>query len=415
MDANFKKKRQEFFKNINGYWPDLYGEEYSLYDISETNEEERTRKRLFAYRCGRIFYKIADLLSSDEISDQTLIDMGYPRETIKFIRLNRMKNKTIIGRFDSVEVNGEEKLLEFNSDTPTFIKELFHINELICEEFEYTNPNKNEEEKLAKVLYDSIIGESLKINENELPNIVFTSDKNHKEDKNTLLYLQKLSGVPSKYEPLEDLRIIKGEALLDSEGRKIDLLYRQTFPIENLLKDEDPDTGDKVGLMLLDLVEKEKLRIINPPSAFLMQNKALMAVIWGLHEEISPFFTEEEHNWIEKYFLPTYLENSVFIENGEKYVKKPVFGREGDTVEIYSPEGQKVLEDKNKSYKEYVSVYQKFVDLPKTTFVTEKGISEGHKMTGIFLLNGMPSAYGYRVGNQITDNLSYYLPCGIKN
>lgn len=34
-------------------------------------------------------------------------------------------------------------------------------------------------------------------------------------------------------------------------------------------------------------------------------------------------------------------------------------------------------------------------------------------MTGTFLLNGIPSAFGFRDGNQITDNLSYFLPCGI--
>jgi len=54
------------------------------------------------------------------------------------------------------------------------------------------------------------------------------------------------------------------------------------------------------------------------------------------------------------------------------------------------------------------------VDLPKVKFQTQEGIQQGHLMTGTFLLNAVPSAFGFRVGNQITDNLSYFLHCGIK-
>jgi len=410
----FNQKRKGFYGRISDYWADMYGQEYSLYDIIEVTEFQKKNKQLFAYRCGQIFSKTADLLRSDQITNETLLEIGYPPETIEFIRLTTMKNKTIIGRFDSVEVDGVEKLLEFNSDTPTFIKELFNINSLICQEFGFKNPNLDEEQNLGSVLKGAIIGECLKINKEYLPNVVFTSHSDNVEDKNTLLYLKELSGVPSKYVPVNELTIIKGEGLYDNEGERIDLLYRQTFPIESLILDEDPNNGHKVGVMLLELVREDKLKIINPPSAFLLQNKAVMAIIWGLHEEKSPFFTEVEHNWIETHFLPTYLDCSKFTENRERYVKKPVFGREGDTVEIYSASGEVVLEDQNKSYSEYVSVYQKCVDLPKVKFQTEEGEREGHIMTGTFLLSGIPSAFGFRVGKQITDNLSYFLPCGIR-
>jgi len=405
-------KRKEFYDKIQGYWADMYGQEYSLYDVKEITKQEWENKQKFAHRCSRIFYKIADLMRSESITNEMLLEMGYPIETLDFIRLSTMKNQTIIGRFDSVEVDGVEKLLEFNSDTPTFIKELFNINHLICKEFGVENPNAKEEKKLKKVLRDVIIGECLKINDKMLPNVVFTAHSDNVEDKNTALYLSELSGISSKFVPMEDLQIVKGEALYDSHGEKIDLLYRQTFPIESMILDKDPKNGDRVGVMLLDLVKEGKLRIINPPSAFLLQNKALMAIIWGLHEEKNPFFTKEEHNWIETHFLPTYLDSSVFEERNEKYVKKPVFGREGDTVEIYTPQNKLILEDKNKSYTEYISVYQKYIDLPKVNFKSAEGEKEGHIMTGTFLINGMTSAIGFRVGKQITDNFSYFLPCG---
>ena len=100
--------------------------------------------------------------------------------------------------------------------------------------------------------------------------------------------------------------------MFDEQGKKIDILYRQTFPIENLIMDVDFE-GNKIGLWLLELVQVGKLAIINPPSAFLLQNKAVQAVIWGLHEENHPFFTEKEHSWIEEYFLPTFFEPEDFL------------------------------------------------------------------------------------------------------
>ena len=134
---------------------------------------------------------------------------------------------------------------------------------------------------------------------------------------------------------IENGKIVVERGLYDDKGEKIDVLYRQTYPIEHLIHDEDPVTKEKVGQLLMKLVEEKELAVINPPSAFLLQSKAIMALIWGLHEEQHPFYTEEEQHWIHTYFLPTYLEADWFQQQGILYVKKPAFGREGDTVEIY--------------------------------------------------------------------------------
>nr|WP_028399498.1 glutathionylspermidine synthase family protein [Ectobacillus panaciterrae] len=58
--------------------------------------------------------------------------------------------------------------------------------------------------------------------------------------------------------------------------------------------------------------------------------------------------------------LPTYLEADEFAKKGIPYVKKPTFGREGDTVEVYDETGEKALEDVHKSYEEYGFVFQQY-------------------------------------------------------
>ncbi|WP_078548453.1 glutathionylspermidine synthase family protein [Litchfieldia alkalitelluris] len=408
------KKRNYFYSKLPDFWANLYGTEYGLYDIQTVNDEFVFETREFAKKAGHLFFKTAQLLQSNTITDDTFLQMGYPKETISFLRQRKSPFPTIIGRFDSVIVDGKHKLLEFNADTPTFIYELFKVNGLLCQEFGLNNPNELEEERLRTAINRALSSAIDNMEKDSLPNIVFTSHEDNIEDKNTVLYLQKLTQYPSKYVPLDQLRIVKGEALLDPDNQVINILYRQTFPIESLIKDQDPTTHEKVGEQLLELVNQNKLLILNPPSAFLLQNKAIMSVIWGLHEEASPFFSEEEHKWIEDYFLPTYLEPDQFIKDKVKYVKKPVFGREGDTIEIFDESGEKVEEDKNKSYTDYIPVYQKFVELPTTTYKTENGVKEGHMMIGTFLLNGAPSAFGFRVGDQITNNLSYFLPVGLK-
>ncbi|RTR33135.1 glutathionylspermidine synthase family protein [Robertmurraya yapensis] len=400
--ANYHTKREQFYGNIEGFWADLYGEEYALYDIKLLNQNEVDQIRLISERIGSIFFKTASLLR--KVPDETLLEMGFPKETLAFIRLKTLPAESVISRLDLIPYGDSYKCIEINADTPTFIKELFHINGMVCKEFGVENPNEGMEELLRKAVLASV---SYGTNS---PHIVFTAHEDNIEDRETVLYLQ--SAVPSKFTPLHKLQIRRGVGLFDDDGIKIDILYRQTFPIESLIKDEDEE-GNPIGLWLMELIEEGKLVVINPPSAFLLQNKAVQAIIWGLHEEHHSFFTEEEHTWIDEYFLPTYLEADYFIEKGIPFVKKPSFGREGDTVEIFNKDGQLLHADVQRSYSEFVPVYQQFVEHPTVAFHSEKGTQDGKLLIGSFLLNGKSAAFGLRVGGTITNNLSYFLPVGL--
>ena len=94
-------------------------------------------------------------------------------------------------------------------------------------------------------------------------------------------------------------------------------------------------------------------------------------------------------------------------------MKKPAFGREGDTVEIFNKNGVLIDADQQRSYSGYVPVYQQYIEHPHISFHSEKGLQQGSVLVGSFLLNGKAAAIGYRVGGRITNNLSYYLPVGL--
>lgn len=352
----YQEQRTRFYSRVENFWPDLYGEEYALYDIHLTNEKDITKIRQATERIGKVFFKTAELLRN--VPDETLIELGFPVDTLLFLRLRTLSVESVISRLDLVPAGDTYKCLEINSDTPTFIKELFHVNGMMCAEFGLTNPNHGMERRLGQAVREAILESARRLGEKE-PVIVFTAHEDHAEDRNTALYLQGLAQLPSRFVPLHRLRIVRGEGLYD-DGDKINVLYRQTFPVENLILDRDQD-GHPIGLWLLELVASGKLAIINPPSAFLLQNKAVQVVIWGLHEQNNPFFTEEEHRWIGDYFLPTFLEPDPFIESGVSYVKKPVFGREGDTVEIFDENNKLAMKDSHESYANHLPVYQKAV------------------------------------------------------
>ncbi|MBY6035387.1 glutathionylspermidine synthase family protein [Fictibacillus nanhaiensis] len=412
---NYTQERKRFYEKLPEFWADMYGQEYALYTPYPIESTEKESVKEFGTKASHILFKTASLLQSPEIKDETLQLLGFPDSLVAFLRFQSPLPKTVIGRIDSIETPDGHKVMEFNSDTPTFIYECFKVNELLCEHFRKINPNAGMEKDLRHAIRTSLLSSYRGLGTSHSPNIAFTSHGENMEDKQTVLYLQKLCGFPSQYIPLEELIIQKNEGLYDQNGKKIDVLYRQTFPIELLIQDKDLETNEQIGLQLTDLVIQNKLAIVNPPSAFLLQSKAVLALIWGLYEERSPYFTSQEHEWISQYFLPTYLEPDPFLSKKERYVQKPVFGREGDTVRIFDGNGNIVDQDKNATYEQYASVYQKYVPLPKMKFECERGNMEGHRMTGTFIINGKPSAFGYRVGNPITDNLSYFLPSCLQN
>lgn len=406
----FKNKREQLYSKIANFWHNIYNSEYALYDIYTISKEDVTEISSATEKVGRIYSKTAYLLRT--LDDETLLSLGFPKETLDIIRLKTVKPESVIARLDFVQTNEGLKLLELNSDTPTFIMECFKVNGLVTKEFNLNDPNSKSENHLRNAIHLAIKESSEILQLDYFPNIVFTAHHDHAEDWNTLNYLKEVTNLPSQLLPLNELQI-DSDALYDKDGKKIDILYRQTYPLEHLINDKDQDDV-KVGLMLLNLVKENKLAIINPPSAFLLQSKAVQAAIWSLYEQ-GMFFNQEEQGWIKKYFLPTYLEPDYFIENKQTFVKKPSFGREGDTIQIFDLNGQILDEATEKNYSDELPVYQQYVDLPKVTIRTEVGHTDSHFIIGSFLIAGKPSAIGIRAGNRITGNESYYLPVGINS
>ncbi|GED69142.1 glutathionylspermidine synthase [Brevibacillus reuszeri] len=412
MMKSDQDRREQLYKPMREEgvftWDWMYGEEYALADIHLISREFREELSLATERLGRIFAKVVPVLQ--QADPALLLELGVPQAAIGAVRtgVNEIQ-PTMIGRFDFAQTTEGLKMLECNSDTPTGIVEAYYVNGRACHFFNREDPNAGMEAHLRNTFARAL--EGYRRLGYETRHIWFSSLDWHEEDKGTTQYLLRLSGLPAQFAPLELLRVWE-DRLYVKEGEDllpVDVLYR-LHALEKLAIEKDED-GYPTGEHVLALIAERKLAIMNPPSAFLIQTKALQALIWNLHES-NQFFTAEEQTDIEKYMLPTYFENR--FAGVTDYVTKPIFGREGGGVVIFAAQGEVLEKDQEEFYWEQPMIYQKRVELPKICVQTEKGSYDGRLLWGSFWIGGKASALVARVGGPITNNLSYYLPVGIE-
>ncbi|WP_165763877.1 glutathionylspermidine synthase family protein [Halalkalibacter urbisdiaboli] len=413
MEGNHKQARNHFYNKITDFWDRLYNQEYALFDCLEIEHSEVTEIRKATKEVYSIFKKINQVCQ--QAPDETLEQLGFPKQAFPFLRMKLLPYETVIGRFDFVKTKEGLKVIEFNSDTPTFIRELFEINSLVCKHFELQDPNDGEVEELGRAIRNSVYHCAKTIGVSNHPYVVFTAHEEDIEDRETMKFLMKVAQIKdSAFVPLHQLQIISegsNKGVYDPTGKRISIVYRHTYPLEALLDDIIEDQFP-IGIEFMKLVQARAVGMLNPVSAFLMQSKAVMALIWGMMEAQHSYFTEKDRESIRRYFLPTYLDEDPFIEKNEVYVSKPVFGREGNTVEV--KDAGKAVVTQGESYQHYLKVYQKYVDLPEKMVKTENGQKKSYLLIGSFIINEKPSAFGFRAGDKITNNLSYFLPCGVK-
>ncbi|TDF98289.1 glutathionylspermidine synthase family protein [Paenibacillus piri] len=394
-------------------WDCMYGEEYALAGLYRIDRQLHSRILQAAEALTRIYARTVQIARQ---ADDTLLEqLGLPPASFAAVRLGFEELlPTVIGRFDFA-VNGDSiKMLEFNSDTPTGIVEAFHVNGWVCSAYEAENPNADCDAMLRKAF-----GKAVDVYRQAgypADHIYFSALDWHEEDAGTTRYLLEQSGLHADFAPLSQLRVLDERLWLSSEDgllQPVDVLYR-LHALEKLAEDRDED-GYPTGEHVLRLIAEGKLAVINPPSGFLAQTKALQALIWNLHEA-GQFYTPEEHAAIGAYMLPTYLENRFSgIAGRTAHVVKPIFGREGSGVSIYGADGSALELSGEEEYSSQPMVYQQYTELPQIEIETLKGMASGRLLWGCFMIGGSASAVIPRVGGHITSNLSYYLPVGFSS
>ncbi|MGX9708328.1 glutathionylspermidine synthase family protein [Laceyella tengchongensis] len=381
--------------------------EYALATVHPISEAFRQELAFATERLGQIFAKTARIVQ--EGADALLRELGIPEAAWGAVRLPLNSSApTAIGRFDFAHTPQGLKMLEFNSDTPTCIVEAFYVNGLVCKAFGATDPNQGEHRRFRPVFQELV--ERYRQSGYATERVVFSALDWHEEDAGTTKYLLRESGLEAAFVPLSELAV-KGSRLYapDESGfAPVDVLYR-LHALEILADDED-EHGYPTGKHLLRLIADKHLALINPPQALLSQTKAMQALIWNLSDS-QLFYTAEERACIQRYMLPTYMDNP--FHGQRAYVRKPIFGREGGAVTLYDRNGAIIAHDKETLYWEQMMIYQELAEMERVEVETWRGPFTGELLWSSFLIGGQASAIVARVDKHITGDRSYYLPVGL--
>jgi len=409
----YAERRAEIYGSLTSEgiftWDSMYGEEYALASLHRISQSLRDELMEASYLLCRVYARVVAVVQTGD--EQLLEYLGIPQAAWSAVRTELPElSPTLIGRFDFAPTANGIKMLEFNAETPTDIVEAYHVNGRVCEYFGEQNPNAGLTDHICDAFAHA--DEYYRFCGYEVKRKVFSSVDWHTEDSGTTKYLMALSSLDGEFVPLKDLRVLEDRLQVFQEEMHtpVDLWYR-LHPLEKLSQEKDVD-GFPTGAAVLDLIARQKIALINPPSALIAQSKALQALIWNLHEG-GGFFTPEEDSTIGKYMLPTYFENR--FSGHTAYVTKPFFGREGGAVTIFQADGQELARDQEESYWDQPFIYQQFVELEPITIETLAGLYCGRLMYGSFVINGRGSAIVARVGGRITGNMAYYLPLSVSS
>ena len=381
------------------FWERFEGHPYALPDPVVLEAAEIDAIRAAAREAWSVYARAAQLLRA--LPDDGLEALGIPAAAFDVVRMRDARaGETLVGRFDFLREDGAYRVVELNAETPFFIVESFVENGLRVRARGLRDPNESERARLG----DAIVAALQPLRADARVGVVATNV--YREDVGTACVLRDLLADRTDAEvvfvPVHELAVEDG-VVLDACG-PLDVLYR-CYPLEHF-------AADPGGPALFDAVARGACRLLNPPSALLLQSKAAQALIWGLYER-GEYFDDAERAAIERVFLPTYLDRP---DDGVAYVRKPVLGREGIGVAVLDAAGAEVARGERAvpSIAQQPVVYQRYVRAPRRRVRRTDGSEiDGEELTTCFVVGGRPSAIGLRIGGAVTDSWSHFAPLGV--
>lgn len=398
-----------------------YETRYPVLSPLYISKSEKEKIQYIAREVCAVMAKLAeDMRSKGNVMPIDIINMT-PKLT-PFILDDDSKYVTNIARLDFVkDKNGIYKVVEINADTPCAMPEAFYGNDVAQKYFagsEDDGFNAELIEPFTELLKTTLKG---KINFSGV-NITLAANDAYAEDWANMMYLKNtledyIKAHFDEYEfvnvraaRLIDL-IVKDDGVYHNDGSgeyKIDVLYR-LHPLE-LLMDDESDDGYPVGLKLMDLANMHKVILVNPVKAILMQNKAMMAIAHYLAGSTG-YFDDAAKQIVRTNIAETSMDAKDFA--GRKFLKKPIFGREGCNISIIEPDGTFSYEAEEAD--DCADIYQEFIDSDLVSVETDAGRWEGKFTYSCFVINGKPSKLFVRFSPyDITGIEALFVPVVVK-
>ena len=416
---------------------DGYENRYPANDIHVISESNVDELRNVSQILFGAFSKVVN--ACQHFDDHVLKELEIPEKIIPYLHFgNVMGIPTWLSRFDFVvDRLGKLKMVEINSDTPCAVVESFFANELACKHFGYRNPNEGAYEDLKQWLADIYWKTSptmdLKTGSFSADRpFVFSCFEDYIEDYGTTLFLMNAmkKGVGNlipddgiRFESFYTLGVDEAGQIVLPDGKTAKGIYR-LHPMEILIE-ETTSEGKSLGTDFMDGYKQGRFTMFNPPEAILMQSKGFQALIWSVAEKKPEVFSFAELKTIKNYMLPSYFEEDIEYgirqNQGEKWIKKPLWGREGLGISVVDEKGNIQISRDDINTDDVVRressniLWQKFVEQKEITANTDEGRLKGFQTVSCFMLGNKPSAVYARFSPyEIAATEAYWLPVGMK-
>jgi glutathionylspermidine synthase len=229
-----------------------------------------------------------------------------------------------VGRFDFLlDVHNEWRVLEYNSDTPSGVRETIGGERLVQAAMASSGAYRRLGRSLAGHLrraFRRLLGAARR----PVRRLGLVTGAGYAEDLAQLLFLRELLrgvGPEIVLGDIHNLAARRGRVYL--LGQEIQALYR-LYPVERLY-------GQAVFPGLMEAALAGRVLLLNPVAALLAQDKALMAWMWARRE--SEWFPPDERAAIRRHLPETYLIRDLPADLDRRaFVIKEFFGREGEEI-----------------------------------------------------------------------------------
>jgi len=320
----------------------------------------------------------------DEMPDAFLQVLGIPENLWTLVRQswNDDRQWHLYGRFDLAQTAEGPKLIEFNADTATSIPET-----AVVQWASLAAAGKNDAKQYS-ALYEALV-EQLRpwrmLNNDLPPALLLTYLGESAEDKTNCAVIAQAAieaGFDAHLCPIEDLSV-STEGNEKGVWAQVAAEQWQQFPfLFKLLPWEQIAWEEPELLQSLTLLSRTRTVVIaNPAYTLLFQSKGMLAWLWKAYP-----------------YHPLLLEADLEPLQG-KYIRKPYFGREGQSIEVVDKVRITKMEGE---YDDQQQVYQRWCDLPED--------SQGYTYQAGVFWAGEGCAIGFRREKGIITNLSQFVP-----
>jgi glutathionylspermidine synthase len=348
-----------------------YWDETAHYELSEGEVD-------YLERVTDELHQMAMQAVDRMVSEPSVIERhGLPAGSADLLArsLRDSAETSVYGRFDLAwGGTGDAKLLEYNADTPAGLVEAAVVQWMWLEDL---HPERDQ----WNMLHEHLVkrwGEVRDVTGAHRVHFAVGQDE-PTEDWATVAYLRDTAqeaGLETIGLTIEEIGWHHDrEAFIDLEDGEIGHCFKM-YPTEWML--ESP-----FGELLLS--NRSRTRWIEPPWKLLAGSKALLPVMWEM-------FAGHPN------LLPSYFDAPYAMR---QYVTKPLFGWEGDGVEIHTPHVRESVDATHTVGQQ--KIYQKYVELPD--------FDGNHPVLGTWVIGGRAAGLGIREStNLITNTHARFVP-----